>query len=128
MDLIETEDAYAADQIKSLLLSHHHSTCALVSEILESVVQTAQKQFTYREYILTNLYRWQCAKCTYIYSVHTVYYQTYLVINTHYTHIVHSLHYVHIYTYNNMRRWNRLYISHICSVMDEHLMVSSGRR
>ncbi len=37
-------------QIKSLLLSHHHSTCALVSEILESVLQ---KQFTYRQYILT---------------------------------------------------------------------------
>ncbi len=58
-------------QIKSLLLSHHHSTCALVSEILTSVLQ---KQFTYRQYILTDLYRWQCAKYTYIYSLHTVYY------------------------------------------------------
>ncbi len=28
---------------KSLLLSHHHSTSALVSEILESVLQTVQK-------------------------------------------------------------------------------------
>ncbi len=37
-------------QIKSLLLSHHHSTSALVSEILMSVLQTMQKnnrQFTY---------------------------------------------------------------------------------
>ncbi len=37
-------------QIKSLLLSHHHSTSALVSEILMSVLQTVQKnnrQFTY---------------------------------------------------------------------------------
>ncbi len=47
------------NQIKSLLLSHHHSTCALVSDILESVLQTVQKQLTYRQYhyILTDLYR-----------------------------------------------------------------------
>ncbi len=31
-------------QIKSLLLSHHHSTSALVSEILMSVLQTVQKK------------------------------------------------------------------------------------
>ncbi len=31
------------NQIKSLLLSHHHSTSALVSEILESMLQTVQK-------------------------------------------------------------------------------------
>ncbi len=31
-----------SNQIKSLLLSHHHSTCALVSEILESVLHTVQ--------------------------------------------------------------------------------------
>ncbi len=31
------------NQIKSLLLSHHHSTSALVSEILMSVLQTVQK-------------------------------------------------------------------------------------
>ncbi len=44
------------NQIKSLLLSHHHSTSALVSEILESVLQTVQKQkqFTYRQYIFTD--------------------------------------------------------------------------
>ncbi len=39
------------NQIKSLLLSHHHSTSALVSEILMSVLQTVQKkphkEFTY---------------------------------------------------------------------------------
>ncbi len=38
-----------SNQIKSLLLSHHHSTSALVSEILMSVLQTVQKnnrQFT----------------------------------------------------------------------------------
>ncbi len=45
-----------SNQIKSLLLSHHHSTSALVSEILESVLQTVQKQkqFTYRQYIFTD--------------------------------------------------------------------------
>ncbi len=40
----------SSNQIKSLLLSHHHSTSALVSEILMSVLQTVQKnnrQFTY---------------------------------------------------------------------------------
>ncbi len=39
-----------SNQIKSLLLSHHHSTSALVSEILMRVLQTVQKnnrQFTY---------------------------------------------------------------------------------
>ncbi len=34
----------ASNQIKSLLLSHHHSTSALVSEILMSVLQTVQKK------------------------------------------------------------------------------------
>ncbi len=41
---------FKSNQIKSLLLSHHHSTSALVSEILMSVLQTMQKnnrQFTY---------------------------------------------------------------------------------
>ncbi len=35
---------WVSNQIKSLLLSHHHSTSALVSEILESVLQTVQKK------------------------------------------------------------------------------------
>ncbi len=120
-----------SNQIKSLLLSHHHSTSALVSEILMSVLQTVQKnnrqftygqtvqknnkQFTYGQtvqkkqqtiymwtgsakkqqtiYIWTDsakktttaiyiwtvhiyrLYRRQCAKYTYIYSVRLVYYK-----------------------------------------------------
>ncbi len=68
--------AHVKNKIKNKLLSHHHSTCALMSEILESVLHTVQKQLTYRQYhyILTDLYRWQCAIYTYIYSVHTVYY------------------------------------------------------
>ncbi len=35
---------FKSNQIKSLLLSHHHSTSALVSEILMSVLQTVQKK------------------------------------------------------------------------------------
>ncbi len=35
---------HSTNQIKSLLLSHHHSTSALVSEILMSVLQTVQKK------------------------------------------------------------------------------------
>ncbi len=63
-------------QIKSLSLSHHHSTCALVSEILESVLQTVQKQFTYRQYILTEDSQYtQCTirhTCSYQYTLYTV--------------------------------------------------------
>ncbi len=45
------------NQIKSLLLSHHHSTSALVSEILMSVLQTVQKnnkQITYGQTVQKN--------------------------------------------------------------------------
>ncbi len=130
-----------SNQIKSLLLSHHHSTSALVSEILMSVLQTVQKnnrQFTYGQtvqknnklftygqtvqkkqqkiYIWTDsakkttnnlhmdrqckkttaiyiwtvhiyrLYRRQCAKYTYIYSVHIVYYRDILNYQRHIIH------------------------------------------
>ncbi len=131
-----------SNQIKSLLLSHHHSTSALVSEILMSVLQTVQKnnrQFTYGQtvqktttnnlhmdrqckktannlhmdrqckknnncnlhmdrqckkttaiYIWTvhiyRLYRRQCAKYTYIYSVRLVYYKDILNYQRHIIH------------------------------------------
>ncbi len=92
-----------SNQIKSLLLSHHHSTSALVSEILTSVLQTVQKNKT-TVYIWTvhiyRLYRRQCAKYTYIYSVHTMYYKDILRLPMHqytlYT-VFTRLHYVHIY-------------------------------
>ncbi len=100
-------------QIKSILLSHHHSTCALMSEILESVHQTVQKQFIYRQYILTDLYRRQCAEWTYTQYTHSVLLDILTVINTHYTPYVHIIHYVHIYTHSNMQRCNRLYISYV---------------
>ncbi len=80
-------------KIKSLLLSHHHSTCALVSEFLESVLQRVQKQFTYRQYILTDLYSRQYSEYTYIYSVHTVYLQLSI-------HVMHRMYAFYImYTY-----------------------------
>ncbi len=90
-----------SNQIKSLLLSHHHSTSALVSEILKSVLQTVQKTNT-TIYIWTvhiyRLYRRQCAKYTYIYSVHIVYYKD--ILNYQYTlyTVCTHLHYSHIYT------------------------------
>ncbi len=50
------------NQIKSLLLSHHHSTSALVSEILMSVLQTVQKnnnkQFTYGQTVQKKKLHW----------------------------------------------------------------------
>jgi len=85
-----------SNQIKSLLLSHHHSTCALVSEILEIVLQTVQKQFTYRQYILTQ--KTMCRMHIHIVSTHSVLLDILAVINTHYTQNVHILHYVHLYT------------------------------
>ncbi len=173
--------AQISNQIKSLLLSHHHSTSALVSEILMSVLQTVQKnnrqftygqtvqknnkQFTYGQtvqkkqqtiYIWTDsaknctgaftvlqtvqkktqqftygqtvqkttaiyiwtvhiyrLYRRQCAKYTYIYSVRLVYYKE--ILNYHdrlYTVWAH-LHYVqYLYImwsiHSNNVRCNRL--------------------
>ncbi len=146
--------AIKSNQIKSLLLSHHHSTSALVSEILMSVLQTVQKnnrqftygqtvqknnkqftygqtvqknnkQFTYGQTVQKNnkqftygqtvqktalehlqcsrqcknttaiyiwtvhiyrLYRRQCAKYTYIYSVHIVYYKDILNYQRHIIH------------------------------------------
>ncbi len=52
--------------VQNQITFYCHSTCALLSEILESVLQTVQKQFTYRQYILTDLNRRQCAEYTYI--------------------------------------------------------------
>ncbi len=116
---------FKSNQIKSLLLSHHHSTSALVSEILMSVLQTVQKKQqtiyiwtdsaknlhwsiysapdsakkTTTIYIWTvhiyRLYRRQCAKYTYIYSVHIVYYKD-SIINTQLS-ATHYTPYGHIY-------------------------------
>ncbi len=59
-------NGFNQNQIKSLLLSHHHSTSALVSEILMSVLQTVQKnnkQFTYGQTVQkTALEHLQCSR------------------------------------------------------------------
>ncbi len=124
---------FKSNQIKSLLLSHHHSTSALVSEILMSVLQTVQKnnrQFTYGQtvqktalehlqcsrqckkkataiYIWTvhiyRLYRRQCAKYTYIYSVHIVYYKDILNYQRHIIHRMGS----YLWLFISLRAWGK---------------------
>ncbi len=83
-----------SNQINSLLLSHHHSTSALVSENLTSVLQTVQKkkktqQFTYGQYIFTDCTE-DNVQNTHTYTQYTqCTIKTYLVTNTHYTPYVH---------------------------------------
>ncbi len=80
-----------SNQIKSLVLSHHHSTSALVSEILMSVLQTLQKkkQFTYGQYAFTDCTE-DNVQNTHTYTQYTqCTIKTYLVIDTHYTLYVH---------------------------------------
>ncbi len=78
-------------QIKSLLLSHHHSTSVLVSEILMSVLQTVQKtkqnkqQFTYGQYIFTD-YTEDNVQNTHTYTQYTVYYKDILNYQLHIIH------------------------------------------
>ncbi len=135
----------STNQIKSLLLSHHHSTSALVSEILTSVLRQCKKtkQFTMDSHIY-RLYRRQCAKYTYTYTQYTqCTIKTYLVTNTLYTPYVHvCIMYTSIHS--NMWRCNRLYIYSrlvvqqivvqrcnrlcICNVVDVLCMVSSDSR
>ncbi len=56
-----------------------------------------KKQFTYRQYILTDCTEDNVQE-THTYTQYTQCIKTYLVINTHYTLYVHILHYAHIYT------------------------------
>ncbi len=114
-----------SNQIKSLLLSHHHSTSALVSGILTSVLQTVQKN-------------------TYIYSVHTVYYKDVLSYQyTLYTVCTHSTLCTHLYIVicegaTDCTLYNRLVVQQIvvqrytrlciCNVVDVLCMVSSDSR
>ncbi len=110
------EDAFVDDscacsnQIKSLLLSHHHSTSALVSEILTSVLQTVQKQQQQQvTYGLIAIHRFHTVftDCTEdnVQNTYTQYTQctikTYLVINTHYTLYVH-IHIMYTSIHRNM--------------------------
>ncbi len=135
------------NQIKSLFLSHHHSTSALVSEILESVLQTMQKQFTYRQYIYLQTVQKTMCKKTHTYTQYTqCTIKTYLVTNTHCTHSTlcthlyivicegasdYTLYSIFVQQYRLVvqqivvQRCKRLYI---CSVVDVHCMVSSDSR
>ncbi len=82
---------FKSNQITFIVTSSQHS--ALVSEILESVLQTVQKRLTYRQYhyILTDLYR-QCAIYTYIITqYHSVLLDILTVINTQYNNMLHGL-------------------------------------
>ncbi len=82
-----------SNQIKSLLLSHHRSTSALVSEILTSVLQTVQKKLikkiTYGQYEFTDCTE-DDVQNTHTYTQYTqCTIKTYLVIDPHYTLYVH---------------------------------------
>ncbi len=74
-----------SNQIKSNQITFYcHITSALVSEIIMSVLQTVQKKKNTTIYIwivhIYRPYRRQCAKYTYIFSVHTVYFEDNLKI------------------------------------------------
>ncbi len=108
-----------SNQIKSLLLSHHHSTSALVSEILMSMLQTVQKKINKTIYIwrvhIYRLYRRRCAKYTYIYSVHIVYYKDILSYQLHIIHRMYTIYTIHcihipyiIHTYSLLQKINLL--------------------
>ncbi len=90
-----------------------------MSQILESVLQTVQTQFTYGQYILTDLYRRQCAEYTYIYSIHSVLLRH--IYNYQYTFNI-----MYTYIHNDMRRCNRLYISGYAMCIVWYPVVSLG--
>ncbi len=85
-------NSFKSYQIKSLLLSHHHSTCALVSEILGACSRQCRNNLyidstylqTYTDDMVQHTQTYtQCTQCTIL-----------TVINTHYTPYVHILHYI----------------------------------
>ncbi len=67
---------FKSNQIKSLLLSRHHSTSALVSEILMSVLQTVQKKATNNLHMdstyLQTVQKTMCKIHIHILSTHSV--------------------------------------------------------
>ncbi len=74
------------NQIKSLLLSHHHSTSALVSEILTSRQCKKNNNLHMDSTYLQTVQKTMCK--IHIYSVHTVYYKDIL---SYQLHIIHRL-------------------------------------
>ncbi len=78
-------------QIKSLLLSHHHSTSALVPsyERAPDSAKKTKQQFTYGQYVFTDCTE-DNVQNTHTYTQYTqCTIKTYLVIDTHYTPYVH---------------------------------------
>ncbi len=139
---------YISNQIKS---NHFYCriTTAQVSwwvKFLRACSSAKQKTKKTTIYIWTvriyRLYRRQCAKNKYIYSVHTVYYKD-IVIDTHYTPYVH-IYIMYTSIHSIMWRCNRLYIYSrlvvqqivvqrcnrlcICNVVDVLCMLSSDSR
>ncbi len=131
-------------------MSHHHSTSALgewnyykhapdsekKEKINAVIMANVRNKITYGQYDLQTVRR-QCAKYTYIYSVHTVYYKD-IVIDPHYTLYVHvyimytSIHSImwgatdYTFTADGCAKGaNRLCI---CNVVNVHCMVSSDSR
>ncbi len=97
------------NQIKSLLLSHHHITSALVREILTSVLQTVQKKNNLH---MDSMYLQTVQKTVQNTHTYTQYTQctikTYSVTNTHYTPYVHYLYIMYTSIHSNNVRCNRL--------------------
>ncbi len=93
-----------SNQIKSLLLSHHHSTSALVSEILMSVLQTVQKTKQKNNNLhmdstyLQTVQKTMCKIHIHILSTHSVLYRLTSLSTTHYTPYVHIYIMYTIYT------------------------------
>ncbi len=82
------KQSFKSNQIKSLL-SHHHSTSALVSEILMSVLQTAQKNNNNNLHMdstyLQTVQKTMCKIHIHILSTHSVLYRHTQLSATHYT-------------------------------------------
>ncbi len=91
-------NVFQSNQITFIVTSSQHM-CLDECEILESVLQTVQKQLTYRQYHYILIQMTMCNIHIHILSTHSVLLDILTVINTHYTPYVHILHYVHIYTY-----------------------------
>ncbi len=122
--IIQLSDKF--EQIKSLLLSHHHSTCALRAcsrQCRNNLHLDSTYLQTYTDDNVQNTHTYtQYTQCT---IRHTYSYQyTLYTVCTHSTLCTH----IYIHTIISEKSCNRLYISRICSVMNVHWMVSSDSR
>ncbi len=93
-----------SNQIKSLLLSHHHSTSALVSEILESVLQTVQKNKNNLHIDSTYLQTVQKTMCKIHIHILNIHYKDSLS----YQYTMYTFYIMYTSIHSNMLRCNRL--------------------